>query len=142
MILNLNLTTWNCMVIMRTSYLDYDTVATKLSWGAGGELLYYQWKSINLCRVGLIHSTWYWRIALKFCDRSILCDLRSLTTFGIMESHEESQRSRLLAEDQRLCNLIDSVYQIPMFQSTNLTRNTAPRPGCQFSCLILFLDDV
>ena len=39
--------------------LDYDTVAIGLSRGIGGELLYRQWKFVNLRRVWLVHSTGY-----------------------------------------------------------------------------------
>ena len=60
-----------CMMdYLKLWFLDYDTIATGLSWGTSGELLHHWWKSINLRRVWLVHSTGYWRVALGFRDRS------------------------------------------------------------------------
>ena len=49
---------------------EYDTMTIGLSWGTSGELLHHWWKSVNLCRVNLVHSTEYWRVALESRDRS------------------------------------------------------------------------
>ena len=76
-------------------------------------------------------------------------DPRSLTTVESMGSHEESRRSRLLAEDRRLRNLTDSVDRIPRFRSTESTKNSTSRlrtaaPGhqlSQFRFPVSFLDD-
>ena len=63
------LTVWLIIWVM---VLDNDTIATKFSWGTGGELRHHRWKSVNLYKGWLVHSTGYWRVALGFRDRSIM----------------------------------------------------------------------
>ena len=51
-------------------FWNYNTIATRLSRGIGGELLYHWWTSVNLYRVWLVHPTGYLRVALGFRYRS------------------------------------------------------------------------
>ena len=54
--------------LLKLYFLDYDTVATRLSRGIGGELMHCRWKFLH--KVWLVYFTEYLRVALGFIDKS------------------------------------------------------------------------